>query len=102
MRILISGSHGLVGSALVPFLSAAGHTVGRLSRPEQWAAAGFEGADAVIHLAGESIASGRWTAERKRRIRASRVEGTEKLAGLLAGLSRPPRTLLCASAVGYY
>jgi hypothetical protein len=61
----------------------------------------LEGLDAVVHLAGENIA-GRWTAAKKARIRSSRVEGTRLLAEALAGLKRPPKTLLCASAIGYY
>jgi uncharacterized protein (TIGR01777 family) len=62
----------------------------------------LEGADAVIHLAGESVASGRWTPEKKRRIRDSRVEGTRFLCEALGRLAKPPRVLLSASAIGYY
>jgi hypothetical protein len=62
----------------------------------------LEGFDAVIHLAGENIGSGRWTAARKERILASRVAGTRLLARTLAALTAPPRVLLCASAVGWY
>ena len=117
MRILVSGSTGLVGSALFPRLAAAGHKVVRLARaraaPGETAvfwdpaagtldATAFEGFDAVIHLAGESIASGRWTHAKKARIRDSRVKGTALLAGTIASLSRPPEALLCASAIGYY
>ena len=117
MRILVSGSHGLVGSALMPCLTAAGHRVTRLVRSKPrpgeaeiyWDPAGgkidassLEGFDAVVHLAGDSIASGRWTAEKKARIRESRVPATRLLAGSLAGLARPPRVLVSASAVGYY
>ncbi len=65
-------------------------------------AAGLEGHDAVLHLAGENVGSGRWTAARKAAIRDSRVNGTRLLCDALAGLARPPRTLVCASAVGYY
>ena len=116
MKILVSGSTGLVGSALVPFLSTGGHEVIRLvrGRPQPgeaavpWdpqagtiEAAGLEGLDAVVHLAGENVA-GRWTAAKKARIRSSRVAGTRLLAEALAGLKRPPRTLVCASAIGYY
>jgi uncharacterized protein (TIGR01777 family) len=117
MNVLVTGSTGLVGSALVPFLTTGGHRVTRLVRspqqtleptvgwdPEkgQLDAAALEGLDAVIHLAGESIAAGRWNAERKARIRDSRVKGTRLLSETLARLSRPPRTFLCASAIGYY
>ena len=116
MRILISGSSGLIGSVLVEALSAGGHRIGRLVRPgadrgeddAAWEpaagridAGALEGFDAVVHLAGEPIA-GRWTAEKKRRIRDSRVVGTSLLCRTLSGLSHPPDVLACASAVGYY
>jgi len=65
-------------------------------------AAGLEGLDAVIHLAGENVGSGRWTAARKAAIRDSRVNGTRLLCKTLAGLARPPKTLVCASAIGFY
>ena len=114
MKILVSGSHGLVGTALVRSLTAEGHEVIRLVRrdhsfgsPEvEWHpnqglidAEHVEGLDAVVHLAGESIASGRWTAEKKQKIRDSRVKGTELLSRSLARLSRPPATLVCAAAI---
>jgi uncharacterized protein (TIGR01777 family) len=116
MNILVSGSHGLIGSALVPALRGEKHSVIRLVRtssspsdgipwdPVRGAidAARLAGLDAVIHLAGENISAGRWTPERKARIRDSRVRGTRLLAESLGGLPRPPRVLLCASAVGYY
>ncbi len=117
MNILVSGSHGLVGSALVPFLTEGGHRVTRLVRaipraekgeinwdPEAGKidAASLEGLDAVVHLSGESIASGRWTAEKKARIRDSRTKGTRLLSESLAGLAKPPKVFVCASAVGYY
>jgi uncharacterized protein (TIGR01777 family) len=116
MRILVSGSRGLIGSALVPLLTTGGHEVVRLVRGSGQGAgetrvwdpsagrldpAVFDRVDAVVHLAGESIA-GRWTASRKERIRESRVRGTRLLAERLAALDRPPRTLVCASAIGYY
>jgi len=121
-RIIITGSRGLIGSALVPFLTTGGHEVIRLlSRPASppyedgtlwrvWP----EGepppgdllaqADAVIHLAGENVAAGRWNARKKQRIQDSRVIPTRYLADSLAALpsAQRPRTLLCASAVGYY
>ncbi len=62
----------------------------------------LEGLDAVVHLAGESIASGRWTSEKRRRIRQSRILGTGLLAQSLATLSDPPKVLISASAIGYY
>jgi len=117
VRILVTGSTGLVGSALVPFLSARGYAVIRLVRSEvppggaaaRWDPeagtldpAALEGLDAVVHLAGEDIAGGSWTAAKKARIRGSRVEGTALLARTLASLDRPPAALACASAIGYY
>lgn len=117
MKILVSGSHGLVGRALIRSLTGEGHEVIRLVRrgrsigsPEvEWHpnqglidAEHLEGLDAVVHLAGESIASGRWTEGKKQKIRDSRVKGTELLSKSLARLSRPPATFVCASAIGYY
>jgi len=117
MKILISGAGGLVGSALVPFLTSGGHDVVRLTRRDprpgeaavRWDpessgldTACIEGVDAVVHLAGENIAGGRWTPARKARIRDSRVNGTRLLAEALAGMNRPPKVLVCASAIGYY
>lgn len=113
-RILISGASGLIGTALVPALKARGFAVMRLVRK---AATGKEhitwdparhlspetvsGFDAVIHLAGESIAS-RWTETRKRRILDSRNQGTSHLAEAAAKASQPPRVFISASAVGFY
>ena len=117
MKILVSGSTGFIGSALVPFLTSDGHSVVQLLRKPvatvnptlTWDpaagrldAAAFEGFDAVVHLAGESIASGRWTAAKKERIRSSRVDATRLLCNALARLGRPPKALICASAIGYY
>ncbi|MGH9875763.1 MAG: TIGR01777 family oxidoreductase [Pyrinomonadaceae bacterium] len=116
MKILIGGSHGLVGTALIKSLEAAGHEVFRLVRyaphsktevewsPDRYsiALARIEGFDAVVNLAGESIADGRWTDEKKRRIRESRVKGTKLLGDALANLAVPPKTFICASAIGYY
>ena len=115
MKILVTGATGLVGGALVPLLAAGGHEVVRMGRtapetgdvrwdPERGVldAKSLEGFDGVVHLAGENIATGRWTAEKKRRIRDSRVRGTRLLAETLAGLERPPRVLVSTSAVGFY
>lgn len=115
LRILVTGAGGLIGSALVPYLTTGGHAVVRLGRAAGGAdavhwdpAAGtidraaLEGVDAVVHLAGESVAGGRWTAEKKARIRDSRVDGTRLLADALAGLARPPKVLVSASAIGIY
>lgn len=114
MKILVSGSSGLVGSALVPVLTKEGHEVIRLVRTRSAGAAfwdpaaglldlgGQSGLDAVVHLAGENIAAGRWTTARKERIRASRVRGTRFLAETLAGLAQRPRVFACASAIGFY
>ncbi len=104
MKVAITGASGLVGSALVPYLTTGGHAVVPIPRdasPAQLAAA-LEGIDAVVHLAGESIASGRWTEAKKRRIRESRVNGTTAIATAMAALERKPKVLVSASAVGYY
>lgn len=117
-RIAITGATGLLGSALVPFLTGAGHDVVRITRrpgaPEgrvrdigwdpdagRLDAAALEGTDVVIHLAGAPV-SERWTEAHKREIRDSRVNGTTLLATTLAGLTRPPSVLVSASASGYY
>ena len=116
MRILVSGSHGLVGKALISSLRSDSHEIVCLVRgkpstateiewhpnQEKVDTASLEGLDAVVHLAGESIASGRWTDEKKRAIRDSRVKGTALLSDALARLSRPPSVFVSASAIGYY
>lgn len=113
--VAISGAGGLVGSALVTSLRDRGDRVLRLVRRDargddelawdpsgETDAAGFEGVDAVVHLAGESIAALRWTAAKKRAIRTSRVVGTRSLATAIAQCGAPPRVFVSASAVGYY
>ena len=117
MKVLISGSHGLVGGALVKSLTTNGHECIRLVRhgrtvgaPEvEWHPEKglidkeqLEGIEAVVHLAGENIAEGRWTSEKKRAILESRVNGTVLLSETLATLKRPPAVFLSASAIGYY
>jgi uncharacterized protein (TIGR01777 family) len=118
MNILVSGSTGLVGTALIPLLTTSGHEVIRLVRSKSKApskelihwdpdanyidAAGLEGIDAIVHLAGESIASGRWNPAKKARIRDSRVRGTRLLCDTLTHLANPPKTMICASAIGFY
>jgi uncharacterized protein (TIGR01777 family) len=114
--VVVTGSHGLIGSALVPALEAAGHYARRLVRdgagndealhwdPKRGTieADRLEGVDAVVHLAGAGIGDRRWTDERKRTILHSRTEGTGLLARTLANLRRRPHVLVSASAVGYY
>lgn len=141
LRIAVSGASGLVGRALVPFLTSGGHQVRRLvrgaaevrrdragesgggaegraaprDRParSRWDvpwdpargeidAMGLEGLDAVVHLSGAPIFGGRWTPERRRILRESRVDTSRLLSKTLASLTAPPRVLICASAVGWY
>jgi uncharacterized protein (TIGR01777 family) len=116
MKLLFSGSHGLVGTALIKSLGTQGHEIFRLVRhapasdaeiewsPDRYsiALARLEGFDAAVHLAGESIASGRWNEDKKRKILESRTKGTKLLSDALANLTRPPKTLISASAIGYY
>lgn len=114
MHIAVTGASGLVGSTLVPLLSAGGHRVTRLVRraagdgEATWDPAGgvdlsaLEDVGAVVHLAGENIAAARWTAAVKQRIRDSRVQGTRVLCEALARSPRPPNVLVCASAIGFY
>ena len=116
LRVAVSGASGLVGRQLCAFLSTGGHVVKRLVRREARDAgeiawdprggeidlAAMEGLDAVVHLAGENLASGRWSAARKERIHRSRSEGTRTLASAIARLERPPAVLVSASAIGWY
>jgi len=119
MKILITGASGLVGSALGEAVAGEGHTICRLVRPDSehdrgagfgvaWNPATGElggaavGADAVVNLAGASIAGGRWTNARKKVLRDSRVDTTRALVGALAKMAARPRVLISASAVGYY
>ena len=119
MKVAVTGATGLIGSALVPFLRSSGHEAAPLRRapanqygvdddpswdPDTGAlsAGALDGVDAVVHLAGENIAGGRWTVDRKARIRDSRIDGTRRLAEALAALPQPPQTLVAASAIGFY
>jgi uncharacterized protein (TIGR01777 family) len=118
VKIILAGGSGFLGQALKARLQREGHAVANLSRHPRpdaqedlpwtpdgtagaWAAA-LEGADAVINLAGESIADQRWTDERKRALLASRVLSTRSLVGAIRQLTQPPAALLNGSAVGYY
>ena len=120
MKIAVTGSSGLIGTALVASLHADGHDVIRLVRRPpraagevRWdpraagaglagSASALDGLAACVHLAGAGVADRRWTARYKAEIRASRVLGTRALAGALAQLSPPPAELVAASAIGWY
>lgn len=123
MRILVSGSTGFLGTSLIDTLEREGHSIARLVRPGTsqptpaggsaqtvawdpvagaFDAGAADGADALVHLAGASIAGGRWSASRKNLLRTSRVEATRHLMGALAKLRQPPPVIVAASAIGYY
>ena len=104
MRVAVTGSHGFIGSALVAALTSDEHDVVPVGRDERGGlkAADLVGADAVIHLAGEGVASKRWTPEQKRRVLESRTIGTTLVAETIASMTPRPRVLLSASAIGYY
>jgi uncharacterized protein len=118
MKILISGSTGLVATHLMPTLSAKGHEIIKLVRKSpnsdneiQWnAETGFSeaefaklvGIDAVVHLAGDNVASENWSEDKKRKIRESRTVGTRVLVDALARLKNPPKIFISASAIGFY
>lgn len=115
MLIAVTGTTGLVGGALCPFLASQSYKIRKLVRKstgasdekvwdpyaEKLDAAVLEGADAVVHLAGENIA-GRWSKKKKAAIRESRVKSACLLAETMAKMSTPPRTFVCASAIGFY
>lgn len=116
LTVAVSGASGLLGAALVAFLTSGGHRVVRLVReggggagtarwdPRSGAVdvAALDGVDAVVHLAGAGVADRRWSRARKDELRRSRVEGTAALARAVASMPRPPRVLVTASAVGAY
>ncbi len=113
MNILITGASGLIGSALIEFLFSQGHSFFSLQRNKKdegmfWnfdripAADQIAPFDAVIHLAGENIASGRWTKDKKQLILDSRIDGTTQLAEYCAGLEHKPKVFISASAIGFY
>jgi hypothetical protein len=116
LQVLVSGSSGLIGSTLCRRLAQDGTRVLRLVRREarhaderSWdpdrgelAPAALDGVDALVHLGGESVAGGRWTSERKQRIRDSRLKSTALLADAFRRAAHPPRVFVCASAIGYY
>lgn len=121
MKVLVTGSTGLVGTAVGNELAREGHTVCRLIRPVSTVAGGAKegfdvawnpatgqlggagvGADAVVNLAGASIAGGRWTKARKQLLRTSRIDTTRALVGALAKMNARPRVLVSASAIGIY
>lgn len=115
-KVLITGASGLVGVALTSFLQKKGHVVGKVVRKRRgepnevlWDSKTgegdlslFEGWDVVVHLAGESLAKGFWTKEKKRKILESREVGTLNLVRVLDSLKTPPKLFISASAVGYY
>lgn len=116
MKVLVTGGTGLVGSVLIPLLTKSGHDVYRLTHskpreardiawdPErnQLPKARIEGTEAVVHLAGENIAGKRWNAKVKEQLRESRIKSTRLLSETITQLQTVPKTLICASATGYY
>ena len=115
MKVAVTGSSGLIGSSLISFLSEKDITFSKILRenpkedeiswtPEDgdWNSAFDEGIDGIVHLAGENIASGKWTKKKKEKIRSSRIEGTKRLCEHILKLPTTPSVLVCASAIGYY
>lgn len=116
MKIAVAGASGFIGGALVPFLTAQGHTVHRLVRRPVAGAAEIawnpssgeveweklDGVETIINLAGANLSQGRWTRERKEEILRSRVESTRTLVAIMTRMNHRPRVFVSASAVGYY
>lgn len=115
MKILVSGSSGFIGSALAPYLASRGHTILRLVRDHSQQGIFWdpqEGSiidlpadaniDAVINLSGDNIAEGRWTKQKKEKIRSSRIDSTSLLAGMIVHLNPHPKVFLSSSGIGFY
>lgn len=115
MKVAVTGSSGLIGSNLLTFLSKKNVIISKIVRENpkddviSWKPEGGErnttftdGVDGFVHLAGENIASGKWTKVKKEKIRNSRVEGTKKICELILKLPTPPSVFVCASAIGFY
>lgn len=115
MKVAVTGTSGLIGSSLLSFLSKKNISVCKILRestteneiswkPEtgEWNSAFTDGIDGIVHLAGENIATGKWTKEKKKKIKNSRIEGTKRLCNHVLKLPSPPSVFVCASAVGFY
>jgi uncharacterized protein len=116
MKVAVTGSSGLIGSALCTYITQKGHEVLRIVRKKTSTAQDIfwntengkleeeklEGVDAIVHLAGESIASSRWTEAQKAKIRSSRIDGTKQLADAISKLAKPPKVVVSGSAIGFY
>lgn len=119
LRVGVSGASGAIGSALCAVLTTAGHDAVKLVRRKpapgeilwqpgagpkggQMAPDALDGLDAVVHLAGEPVVTGRWTKRKRERIHSSRVEGTRLIANTIAASDTPPKVLVVASGVGLY
>jgi uncharacterized protein len=116
MKVAITGASGLIGSALCTYITQKGHDVLRIVRKKTsdaqeifWDTENkklevdkLEGVDAIVHMAGESIASSRWSEAQKAKIRNSRIEGTKQLADAISKLAKPPKVVVSGSAIGFY